>query len=238
VPCVKLIQGCAELWITSLCARSGGRWRSSPSPRLGRSSVPRAERKSRTRWPGLPTELEEEPEETKRFDLLMLNLELSMLRTEPAYVRLQNQVREIAELLEEKDAIPILRVQMDLIQDIQADDWGRMRRFRCSSRARRRERDRAPAACGCYERCQVLCEGPPFPARAPQDHVTIQKRRRNKPLTQSDLAELERMLIAISGTASRLRTAHHSCAFQDSVVVVDDCEVAALWFQRYPLFHR
>jgi type I restriction enzyme, R subunit len=115
---------------------------------------------------GLATELEEEPEETKRFDLLMLNLELSMLRTEPAYVRLQNQVREIAELLEEKDAIPILRVQMDLIQDIQADDWGRMRRFRCSSRARRRERDRAPAACGCYERCQVLCEGPPFPARA------------------------------------------------------------------------
>jgi type I restriction enzyme, R subunit len=71
----------------------------------------------------------------------MFNLELSMLRTEPAYVRLQNQVREIAELLEEKDAIPILRVQMDLIQDIQADDWGRMRRFRCSSRARRRLRD-------------------------------------------------------------------------------------------------
>jgi type I site-specific restriction endonuclease len=141
VPCVKLIQGCAELWITSSCARSGGRWRSSPSPRLGRSSVPRAERKSRTRWPGLPTELEEEPEETKGFDLLMFNLELSMLRTEPAYVRLQNQVREIAELLEEKDAIPILRVQMDLIQDIQADDWGRMRRFRCSSRARRRLRD-------------------------------------------------------------------------------------------------
>jgi type I site-specific restriction endonuclease len=59
---------------------------------------------------GLPTELEEEPEETKRFDLLMLNLELSMLRTEPAYVRLQNQVREIAGLLEEKDAIPIVRM--------------------------------------------------------------------------------------------------------------------------------
>jgi len=31
---------------------------------------------------------------------------------------------------------------------------------------------------------------------------------------------------------------HHSWVFQDSVVVVDDCEVVVLWFQRYPWFHR
>jgi type I restriction enzyme R subunit len=171
---------------------------------------------------GLPTELEGEPEETKRFDLLMLNLELSMLRAEPGYVRLQHQVREIAGLLEEKDAIPIVRVQMDLIQDIQTDEWWQDVTIPMLERARRRLRDlvrlidkqkRKPV----YTDFEDLLGGenvvvlPPFAdaandakfrakalafLRAHEDHVTIQKLRRNKPLTQSDLAELERMLIA------------------------------------------
>ena len=33
---------------------------------------------------GLPSELEAEDEEAKRFDLLMLNLQLAVLRVEPA----------------------------------------------------------------------------------------------------------------------------------------------------------
>jgi type I restriction enzyme, R subunit len=68
----------------------------------------------------------------------MLNLELSMLRAEPAYVRLQNQFRKIASLLEEKDSIPIVRVQMDLIQDIQTDEWWQDVTIPILERARRR----------------------------------------------------------------------------------------------------
>jgi len=42
---------------------------------------------------GLPSELEAEDEEAKRFDLLMLNLQLAVLRVEPAFKRLSDQDR-------------------------------------------------------------------------------------------------------------------------------------------------
>src|SRR6185437_10524709 len=44
---------------------------------------------------GLPSELEAEDEEAKRFDLLMLNLQLAVLRVEPAFKRLSDQVKAI-----------------------------------------------------------------------------------------------------------------------------------------------
>jgi type I restriction enzyme R subunit len=51
---------------------------------------------------GLPSELDPENEEAKRFDLLVLNLQLAMLRSEPGFARLRDQVKELAGLLEEK----------------------------------------------------------------------------------------------------------------------------------------
>ena len=42
---------------------------------------------------GLPSELDPEAEEAKRFDLLILNIQLALLRSEPSYERLSNQVR-------------------------------------------------------------------------------------------------------------------------------------------------
>src|SRR5688572_30569653 len=72
---------------------------------------------------GLPSELDPENEEAKRFDLLILNLQLAVLRSEPGFERLRDQVKAIAGLLEEKSAIPMVREQMALIQDIQTDEW-------------------------------------------------------------------------------------------------------------------
>ena len=72
---------------------------------------------------GLPSELEPEDEEAKRFDLLMLNLQLAVLRIEPAFKRLSEQVKAIAGLLEEKSSIPMVREQLPLIQDLQTDEW-------------------------------------------------------------------------------------------------------------------
>ena len=71
----------------------------------------------------MPSELEAEDEEAKRFDLLMLNLQLSVLRVEPAFKRLSDQVKAIAGLLEEKSSIPIVQQQLPLIQDLQTDEW-------------------------------------------------------------------------------------------------------------------
>lgn len=45
---------------------------------------------------GLPSELDPEPEEAKRFDLLILRLQLAILHAEPTFERLRDQVRAIA----------------------------------------------------------------------------------------------------------------------------------------------
>ena len=72
---------------------------------------------------GLPSGLDPENEEAKRFDLLVLTLQLSLLRHEPGFVRLRDHVKQIAGLLEEKSDIPMVRDQMVLIQDVQTDEW-------------------------------------------------------------------------------------------------------------------
>jgi type I restriction enzyme R subunit len=58
---------------------------------------------------GLPAELDGEAEEANRFDLLVLNLQLALLRSEPGFARLRDQVKQLAGLLEEKAAIPMVR---------------------------------------------------------------------------------------------------------------------------------
>ncbi len=71
----------------------------------------------------LPTQMERESEEAKRFDLLVLNLQLALLGKEPAYERLRDQVIKIAGLLEEKPTIPMVGKQMTYIQDVQTEVW-------------------------------------------------------------------------------------------------------------------
>ncbi len=71
----------------------------------------------------LPTQMESESEEAKRFDLLVLNLQLALLGKEPAYERLRDQVVKIAGLLEEKQTIPMVGKQMTYIQDVQTEVW-------------------------------------------------------------------------------------------------------------------
>src|SRR5690606_3065500 len=72
---------------------------------------------------GLPAELDPENEEAKRFDLLVLKLQLSLLQADQSFERLRERVREIAGLLAEKDAIPMVREQMPLIQDVLTEEW-------------------------------------------------------------------------------------------------------------------
>jgi len=72
---------------------------------------------------GLPSEIESEAEEAKRFDLLMLRLQLSRLRHSGDFNRLSEQLKEIAALLEEKSSIPMINDQMALILEIQSDEW-------------------------------------------------------------------------------------------------------------------
>ena len=169
---------------------------------------------------GLPSELESESEEAKRFDLLVLNLQLTLLRSRPAFARLRDEVKAIAGLLEEKSAIPMVRAQMALIQDLQTDEWWQNVTCPMLEAVRRRLRSlvqliekakRTPIYTDFEDEMgdETGVELPGFTTgnsfekfrakaqaflRAHQDHVAIHKLRMNKALTAADLAELERML--------------------------------------------
>lgn len=171
---------------------------------------------------GLPSELEAEEEEVKRFDLLILNLQLAVLRAEPAFKRLSEQVKSIAGLLEEKSAIPMIHEQMGLIQEIQTDEWWQDVTVPMLETVRRRLRSlvkliekqaRKPIYTGFTDDIgeDTAVELPGFASpdsfekfrdkaraflRSHQDHLAVQKLRMNEPLTALDLRELERMLAA------------------------------------------
>jgi type I restriction enzyme R subunit len=169
---------------------------------------------------GLPAELDPESEEAKRFDLLALKLQLSLLQADPTFERLRDRVKEIAGLLAEKDAIPMVREQMALIQDVVTDEWWRdvtapmlesmRRRLRglvqfIDKRQRKlvytdfedrmgveREFTLAGFAVG-TDQAKFIAKARAF-LRQHLDHVAVAKLRMNRPLTPSDLSELERLL--------------------------------------------
>jgi type I restriction enzyme R subunit len=170
---------------------------------------------------GLPTELPTEDEEAKRFDLLLLNLQLTRLRAEPGFARLQQQLKDIAGLLEEKQAIPMVKEVMPLIQELQTDEWWQDVTLPMLEQARKKLRlliklidkqARKPVYTNFEDEmgAGAEIELPGFTSadnferfrakarhflKTHEDHIAIHKLRCNEPLTATDLAELERILI-------------------------------------------
>jgi type I restriction enzyme, R subunit len=72
---------------------------------------------------GLPSELVDEDQEAKQFDLLILRLQLGLLRHEKPFTRWSKDVREIASALNEKTAIPMVRAELELIIELQTDEY-------------------------------------------------------------------------------------------------------------------
>ena len=70
----------------------------------------------------LRSQIDAEDEEAKRFDLLMLRLQLTVLRAEPGFERLRRQVQQIAGLLAEQAAIPMVKHEMQLIEAMRGDE--------------------------------------------------------------------------------------------------------------------
>ena len=210
---------------------------------------------------GLPSELDAEDEDAKRFDLLMLNLQLAVLRAEPAFKRLSTQVKEIAGLLEEKSSIPMVREQMALIQDIQTDEWWKDVTTPMLETVRRRLR----ALIKLIEKCQrnpvytnfedkigegEIMELPVFATRDSyerfraktrqflnehENDLVIHKVRMNEPLTPSDLQELERMLSALSNPEHliKAKTENHGLGLFVRSLVGLDRQVAKQAFSGF-----
>ena len=170
---------------------------------------------------GLPSELDPENEEAKRFDLLALSLQLSLLRHEPGFARLRDRVKQIAGLLEEKAAIPMVQRQMALIQDVQTDQWWQDVTVPMLEVMRRRLRSlvqlidkrqrksvytdfedlmggeidvELPGLSPGTDYAKFLAKARAF-LRTHEDVIAVNKLRMNRALTATDLAELERVLV-------------------------------------------
>ncbi len=169
---------------------------------------------------GLPSTVRDDDEAAKRFDLLVLRLQLCVLTAEPGFQRLSDQVREIASALLEVANIPAVAVQRTLLDDVAGEEWWQDVTLPMLELARRRIRSLVrlvPKARRFIvysdftdqlgQATEVTLSGLPvstdpqrFEAKvrvylaAHTDHVALQKLRRNRPLTPEDLTELQRML--------------------------------------------
>lgn len=169
---------------------------------------------------GLPFEQDPEAEEAKPFDLLLLNLQLSVLLGTPGFAGMKDRVMEIASALESQSAIPVIRDQMVLIQEVQTDEWWQDVTVPMLETVRKRlrglvhliEKTRRTPIYTDFE--DQIGDGQEieFARFTPADaferfrrkarhflrdhetHVAIAKLRMNRPLTLTDLQELERML--------------------------------------------
>jgi type I restriction enzyme R subunit len=182
---------------------------------------------------GLPSELASEDEEAKRFDLLILKLQLAVLRVEPSFERLRDMVKSIAGALEEKANIPMVGPHLPLIQDLQTDEWWQdvttpmLEQVRKQLRALVKLIDklqRKPIYTDFEDEIGADAEVamPDFGTRETfarfvdktrvflEEHkndLAIHKVRMNRPLTRTDLDELERILTASGGNPEYVQQA-------------------------------
>lgn len=187
---------------------------------------------------GLPSEIETDEEEAKRFDLLMLNLQLALLKKQAAFKRLKDQVIVIDGLLEEKASIPMVREQMMLIEEIQSEPFWEHVTVPILERVRTRlrllikfieKKDRKPVYTDFEDEegeskvieLPGVSGGAGFEQfrekarrflKAHEDHIAVHKLRTNESLTKTDLEELERMLTENEiGSLADLSKAKEEC---------------------------
>ncbi len=169
----------------------------------------------------LPTELPTEEEDAKRFDSLMLRLQLARLQGDHRFVKLAEQLRKIAGLLEEKKNIPMIRAELPLILELQSDEWWQDTTVAMFENVRKRlrslvrlieKKDRRVIYTDFQDEMgeEVEVELGPFASagdfekfrakarqflREHEDNLAVHKVRTNRPLTSTDIEELERILV-------------------------------------------
>jgi type I restriction enzyme, R subunit len=178
---------------------------------------------------GLPNELDPEDETAKRFDLLMLKLQLAVLTSDKSFIKLREQVKEIANRLEEKRTIPMVNEQLELILDLQHDEYWADITLPMLEDIRKRLRDLVKfmdkgqrrliytdfedelgeirevvfGSVGSAVNVKQYRKKVMHFLKAHEDHIAIQKLKRNVPITASDIAELERILFEADSLGTR-----------------------------------
>jgi len=176
--------------------------------------------------------------DARRFDLLLYTMQLTLLRGEPRFIRLQLQLRELAAQLEARANIPQVAAELELIRDLLREEWWQQVTMPMLEEVRRRLRalvgliepiSREPLYTNFSDELGELVELDAASLlsrdefqqfrlrareflRAHDDHLTMQRLRRNQPLTPSDLEELQRFLLAHGvGTEQAIQRATDEC---------------------------
>jgi len=175
---------------------------------------------------GLPSTVRDPDEDAKRFDLLVLRRQLAQLEGDAiAAERIREAVQAIAVALLPKKNIPSVAEHLALLDEVAGDEWWvdvtlpmlEVMRLRLRGLVRFVEKTRQNPVYTDFEdtldEAQLVdlpgvttgLNWERFRAKATayltqhQDHVALQKLRRNKQLTPEDLNSLAQMLVASSG---------------------------------------
>ncbi|RCS43978.1 DUF4145 domain-containing protein [Bremerella cremea] len=172
---------------------------------------------------------DDDEEFARRFDLLVLNMELAILESDPKLTRYQERIRELASGLEEKKSIPVVSAQMELILEVQTDEFWEYVTLPQLEKVRKCLRDliKFVDKKGGQENVFTnfeddLGEGTEIDDLVQKDtnlknyrlkverfirdhetHITIHKLKTNKPITEADIAALESILFSDEGPGSK-----------------------------------
>ncbi|HEX7634607.1 MAG TPA: DEAD/DEAH box helicase family protein, partial [Noviherbaspirillum sp.] len=211
---------------------------------------------------GLPTELADEDEEAKRFDLLILRTQLAILQAGADFAGLRDQIRVIASALEEQEAVPAIKAEMVLIQSIVGDEWWEDVTLGMLENARKRLRSLVkliekrkrvvvytdfedelgadavidlPEVANGLDMARFKEKARQF-LKAHESHLSLQRLRRGQPLTGSDLSELENMLREAGGSKEiidRAAEQAHGLGYFIRSLVGLDREAVSQAFSRF-----
>ncbi len=181
----------------------------------------------------LPTALLDNDEEAKRFDMLVLRTQLSILQATPDFIALRTSMQAIASALEEQEAIPAIKAQMVLIQSVAGDEWWEDVTIAMLEATRKKLRAlikliekskknivytdfedelgesttiTLPGVSTGMNLAKFKDKARQF-LKAHEDHLSLQRLRRNQPLTPSDLEELGKMLLQAGGSTELIQQA-------------------------------
>ena len=170
---------------------------------------------------GVPSTVKDDDEQAKRFDLLLLRTQLAVLEGDHVTAeRMRGQIQEIAGSLLSQTTIPAVAAQQQLLAEVSEDEWwqdvtlsmlelarlrirGLVRFLEKSARAVVYTNFKDELGEGSIVELPGMAVGTNwerFKAKSRayllehEDHIALQKLRRNKQLTAADLASLEEML--------------------------------------------
>lgn len=188
--------------------------------------TPEARYELETQVASLPTQLTDDDEEAKRFDMLVLRTQLSVLQKKTDFASLKSKIQKIVSTLEEQTAIPSIKAEMALIQVVASDEWWENVTVPMLELARKRLRSlvklipkgekyivytdfkdelgdltqiELPQVTAGLNMAKFKEKARAF-LKEHESHLSLQRLRRNQPLTPVDLQELEKMLLQAGGS--------------------------------------